>query len=179
MTGYDEIYRDGSAPWEIGRPQPALDLDVPEGRVLDVGCGSGEVALELARRGRHVTGVDISGVAIAQARAKAAADGLDVDFRVGDARTLDLQPFDVIVDSGLLHSLHRHGGVEDYLDLLPRLLVGGGSLVLLVVSAWGITEDYLRAVFAAPVWDVATVTPIDVVSVHGPLPGFLLKARRV
>ncbi|GIE77084.1 SAM-dependent methyltransferase [Actinoplanes philippinensis] len=178
MTGYDEVYRDGSAPWEIGRPQPGLDLDVPEGRVLDIGCGSGEVALELARRGRHVTGVDISGVAIARARAKAAAEGLDVDFRVGDARALDLAPFDVIVDSGLLHSLHRYGGIEDYLDLLPRLLVPGGRLVLLAVSAWGITEDFLRTVFAAPLWDGVTVSPIEVVSVHGPLPGFLLKARR-
>jgi SAM-dependent methyltransferase len=57
--------------------------------ILDVGCGTGRHAVELARRGYHVTGVDLSPSQIEAARTKAAAAGVAADFRVGDARALD------------------------------------------------------------------------------------------
>ena len=57
--------------------------------ILDIGCGTGRHAIELARRGYRVTGVDLSPSQIEAARTKAAAAGVPVDFRVGDARTLD------------------------------------------------------------------------------------------
>ncbi len=53
--------------------------------VLDVGCGTGRHALELARRGFRVLGVDLSERMLAVARAKAAIDGLDVRFLQTDA----------------------------------------------------------------------------------------------
>ena len=59
--------------------------------ILDIGCGTGRHAIELARRGYRVTGVDLSPSQIEAARAKAAAAGVAVDFRVGDARALDFQ----------------------------------------------------------------------------------------
>jgi SAM-dependent methyltransferase len=59
--------------------------------VLDIGCGTGRHAVELARRGYRVTGVDLSPAQIERARSKAAAAGVDVDFRIGDARTLEFQ----------------------------------------------------------------------------------------
>jgi len=60
----------------------------PGSRVLDVACGSGRHALELARRGHQVTGVDVSAEAIGHARAAATAEGLTVDLRVGDMAQL-------------------------------------------------------------------------------------------
>jgi len=82
-----------------------LAYAIPAGhpaRVLDVGCGTGAVSLEIATRlgsGGHCTGVDISAPLIARAIKRAAAAGLSVDFRVGDAQRLGLLPasFDRIV----------------------------------------------------------------------------------
>ena len=60
-------------------------------RILDVGCGTGRHAVELARRGYRLAGVDLSPSQIERAREKAAAAGIEVDFRVADARDLDFR----------------------------------------------------------------------------------------
>jgi len=71
---------------------------VPGTRVLDVACGSGQVALQLARAGAQVTGLDIAPNLIAQARARAAEQGIDVRFDEGDAEDLPYEDgsFDVV-----------------------------------------------------------------------------------
>lgn len=56
--------------------------------VLDVACGTGNLSLPAARIGAAVTGVDIAPNLVAQARARAAADGLAIRFEVGDAEQL-------------------------------------------------------------------------------------------
>ncbi len=56
--------------------------------VLDIGCGTGRHAVELARRGYAVTGVDLSGAQLKKARSKAQAAGVTVDFQQADARRL-------------------------------------------------------------------------------------------
>jgi ubiquinone/menaquinone biosynthesis C-methylase UbiE len=70
----------------------------PGTRLLDVGCGAGQLALIAARAGAQVTGCDISTNWIEKARARAAAEGLEVTFEEGDAESLpyaDAQ-FDVV-----------------------------------------------------------------------------------
>jgi SAM-dependent methyltransferase len=191
---YDATYRAGDAPWEIGGPQPALaavlDTEVRGPKVLDLGCGTGDLAIELARRGYQVTGVDISPVGIALARTKAAAAGVTVDFEVQDATKLALRagPFDSIFDSGLLHNLHRTSATEtgDYLALLPGLAAPDAKVFVLAVSAeagpgWSLTEDVLRATFAGPLWTGTRVEPVTVAAEIGggalSLAGFLLRTR--
>src|SRR5512132_1435736 len=71
----------------------------PGTRLLDVGCGAGQIALIAARAGARVTGRDISTNWLEQARARAAAEGLEVIFEEGDAESLPYEDgqFDAVV----------------------------------------------------------------------------------
>src|SRR6185312_2240107 len=84
---FDDTYA-GTPPWEIGRPQPALqvraDAGEVRGRVLDSGCGTGEHALMAAAIGLKATGIDSSPRAIALAEDKARERGLSARFLVHD-----------------------------------------------------------------------------------------------
>jgi 2-polyprenyl-3-methyl-5-hydroxy-6-metoxy-1,4-benzoquinol methylase len=67
-------------------------------KILDIGCGTGRHAIELARRGYDVTGVDLSGSLLAKAQAKAASQGLGINFRRCDARELPFQDeFELVI----------------------------------------------------------------------------------
>ncbi|MBI2583059.1 MAG: class I SAM-dependent methyltransferase [Candidatus Aenigmarchaeota archaeon] len=94
-------------PWDIGRPQPEFVAIAGEikGKVLDVGCGTGENALFLAQRGHEVWGIDAVPKAIQAAKKKAAGQKLNVKFLVHDALSLQKlgKIFDSIIDSGLFH----------------------------------------------------------------------------
>src|SRR5215467_5721859 len=74
-------------------------LDIPSGcQLLDVACGSGQVALWAARDGVRVTGVDIAPNLIERAQARARAEGLNARFIEGDAEALPFEDatFDVV-----------------------------------------------------------------------------------
>lgn len=81
--------------------------DVKGKRVLEYGCGPGSQAFSLARNGAEVFAIDISDVAIEQAKHLAADQHLNIDFRVMDAENLQFeeQMFDIVCGSGILHHL--------------------------------------------------------------------------
>ncbi|MBP7055452.1 MAG: class I SAM-dependent methyltransferase [Candidatus Omnitrophica bacterium] len=68
-------------------------------KVIDIGCGTGRHAIELAKRGYDVTGVDLSENQIERAREKAREAGLAIDFQMQDARKL---PFDGEFDLAIM-----------------------------------------------------------------------------
>ena len=70
----------------------------PGTSLLDVACGSGQLALIAARMGANVSGVDIATNAILVARSRAAAEGYDIRFEEGDAEALPYEAasFDVV-----------------------------------------------------------------------------------
>ena len=78
---WDAAYAESTPPpWDLGRPQPAFvrlaEQGLLTGQVLDVGCGTGEQTLLAASSGADALGVDVSPLALEQARGKAAARGI-------------------------------------------------------------------------------------------------------
>ena len=71
----------------------------PGTRVLDVACGSGNLAVPAAHKGADVTGVDIATNLVEQARERAKSEGLSIQFDEGDAEQLPYEDesFDVVV----------------------------------------------------------------------------------
>jgi ubiquinone/menaquinone biosynthesis C-methylase UbiE len=63
----------------------------PGTRVLDVACGNGNATLAAARSGTHVVGVDYVPALLEDGRERALAEGLDVEFRLGDAEDLPVE----------------------------------------------------------------------------------------
>lgn len=158
-------------PWDTGRPQPAFARLARArglaGRVLDVGCGTGEHALLAASRGHEALGVDLAPRAIELAEAKAAERGIGAAFRVFDALRLPELGgrFDTVLDCGLFH------GLDDaqrrlFADGLARVVPPGGRYHMLCFSDrepgdWGprrITEREIRASFADG-WTIDSVEP--------------------
>ncbi len=136
---FEQLYREGDPPWELGRAQPEIVALADDGEivgdVLDLGCGTGENALDLAARGRRVLGIDGAPTAIERARAKAAARRLDAAFLVADA--LDLarlrRRFETAVDCGLFHTFDP-AQRRPYAESLCEVLSPGGTLHLLCFS---------------------------------------------
>ena len=137
---FREAYK-GHPPWDIGRAQPAFvelaNEGLIKGSVLDVGCGTGEVTLEMAERGHEAWGIDVVASAIDQARAKARLRGLKATFLVGDALEMEHlnRTFDTVIDCGLFH-VFSDPERDVYADQLGRVLKPGGRLHILCLSDW-------------------------------------------
>jgi SAM-dependent methyltransferase len=111
------------------------DRTVP---VLDIGCGTGRHAIELARRGYHVTGVDLSPSQLERARAKAAAAGVRVAFQKADARALTFEGefgLALILCEGGFSLMETDEMNYRILEGAARALRDGGKLILTALSA--------------------------------------------
>ncbi len=111
------FYRLGFVPWD-GHPLAKSLKDLVEGNgaaplvpgtALDLGCGTGDNSIYLAKHGWQVTGVDYVAKAVNKARAKAAANKVTVNFARADVTRLSSegvgQNFGLIVDNGCLHGM--------------------------------------------------------------------------
>lgn len=109
--------------WEVAAPTAAFVrrwLPRRRSRILDVGCGTGEVAALLAPH-HEVLGIDVSAEAVARTRA------LGVDARVADVRSLEEVQFDLVLFCRSLHHVERPAAA---LRRVGRLLAPGGCLLV-------------------------------------------------
>jgi SAM-dependent methyltransferase len=174
LTGlpWDASYHDGPAPWDIGRPQPAVVRLAAEGgfagAVLDAGCGTGENALHLASLGLPVLGVDVAETALAIARAKADDRGIEVAFAAADAFQLERlgRRFATVLDCGLFHTFDANER-PGYVASLAAVTEHDGTLYVLCFSDEGpdtgphpVSRQELSAAFDAGTgWSVVAIEP--------------------
>lgn len=167
---FDALYT-GKPPWDIDRPQPAFvalaEAGAVQGRVLDVGCGTGEHALMAAGLGLEATGVDLAAAAIEVAEAKGRQRGVAARFLLWDALQLASlgERFDTVLDCGLFH-IFEDADRPVFVDNLRAVTPAGGRYFMLCFSEhqpgdWGprrVTQDEIRASFAHG-WQVDSIEP--------------------
>jgi len=160
IADFEASYEGMTPPWDIGRPQATfaalVEAGEVRGRVLDVGCGTGEHTLLAAEHGLEAIGIDAAPTAIRLAREKAARRSLDARFEVWDA--LDLpglgEQFDTVLDCGLFHVFDDDARLR-FVAGLGAVVKPGGRYFMLCFSdkqpgEWGprrVREDELRHCF--------------------------------
>lgn len=203
ISRFDEFYKTTTPPWVIGEPQQAIvaleQAGLIRGRVLDVGCGTGEHTILLTRLGYDVLGVDFAPEAVEQARRNAEAKGVEVRFEVADATNLPAEPgYDTIVDSALFH-IFDDTDRPKYVASLHNACRQGGLVHVLALSDQGrgfgpeVSGETIRDAFADG-WQLEVLEPTTyrgvVTEVHADLvgqpigtlvdePAWLARARRV
>ncbi|GLI16015.1 class I SAM-dependent methyltransferase [Neomoorella thermoacetica] len=112
--------------------------------ILDVGCGTGNFSLELARRGVKVTGIDISDPMLAKARKKAADAGLAIEFLHADAMNLPFgdNTFDKIVS---VTALEFAPELKAVLEESYRVLKPGGRMVIGLIGGNSLWSRHYEA----------------------------------
>lgn len=127
---WEKSYRTGKVVWDRGAASPGLvDFLKKEkykpGTVLVPGCGRGHDCRELTRHKFTVTGLDIAPKAVAEAKALAKAEGLDVTYRLGDFLNTRRRGFDWVFEHTCFCAIDP--ALRDrYVESLSRVLKRGG-----------------------------------------------------
>lgn len=156
----------------------------PGASVLDVGCGTGRHAIELARKGYRVTGIDLSPGMLERAREKAQAAQVEIEWIQGDAKKFALdKQFDAVIcicegAFGLL------GGEDDaneqplaILRNVSRSLKSGGKTIFTVLSAFKMIRERSQEDVEQGRFDPLTMTTTADVSPGEGAPAIRLRER--
>ena len=132
--------------FESGAADFITQLAVKQGEdVLDVACGTGNLTLPAARAGARVTGLDIAPAVIAQLKDRAAAEGLAVDAREGDAEALPFADasFDTVVTMfGAMFAGHPQQAADE----LVRVTRPGGRIAMANWTPEGFIGNMLKVI---------------------------------
>jgi ubiquinone biosynthesis O-methyltransferase len=171
-----------------------LDLigDVRGESVLDVGCGDGDLAVQLSKHGGIVSGIDISEPMIEAAKQRAARDKVDIDFRVAAGQDIPFpaEQFDIVAAVTILCFVENPAPI---FDEVARVLRPGGRFIIGELGKWSswAAARRIRAWSGSPLWRkgrfrtarelrmLATRAGLEPTRVHGAVyyPRFGLAAR--
>lgn len=160
-NGFLNLLKTTVNPWRLPyfeRVSRHLGLDPAMSRALDVGCGGGLLAEELAAMGFAVTGIDPSVQSIETARAHAAHGGLSIDYRVGTGTDLEFE--DASFDAAFCCDVLEH--VSDWdavIGEMARVLRSGGVLFYDTINRTFASK--LRSIFIAQEWKWTRFAPPD------------------
>lgn len=132
-----------------------------EMRVLDVACGTGNAALPAARAGARVTGLDLTARLLDAGRARASAEGLEIDWQEGDAENLPFEDrsFDRVLSTfgHMFAPRHQRTAHE-----MARVCRRGGAIVTATWTPEGVFGELSRAAAAymPPPPDYASPPPL-------------------
>ena len=134
---YDkESYTQGTR-GEVDFIEQEIDFDKSK-RILDIGCGTGRHAIELAKRGYHVTGIDLSRSQLDKAIEKAKKENLIINFFKADARSLDFDnEFAVVIMicEGAFPLMETDEMNYQILENAQKALKPGGKFILTTLNA--------------------------------------------
>lgn len=173
--GFTLAYLRGTTPWDTGVSPPELveaiegEDALPQGRALDLGCGTGTNVLYLARHGWHVTGIDFAAPAIGRAQEKLRMAGNlagSAHFLRGDVTRLDTLPltgpYTLFLDLGCFHNLEPDDR-RRYVSGISRHAAPGALCLLYAFGPRprgkrmvGVTPDEVRIYFG-DTWKVERI----------------------
>lgn len=181
--GYELAYRFKITPWvKAGRIfgdqiEGLLDpCDTPPGKVLDVGCGTGDHAIEMARRGWDVTGIDTVQLALDKARSKARKAGVDARFLRADATDLEHtvgRGYHLVLDVGCYHGMSDADRIA-YAVNVTTVTEPGATLLMFAFGPGhrgplprGASRSNVERTFEA--WKLTSDVDADTTGMPGPL----------
>lgn len=180
---YRLLYRVGFTPWEQMATHPITaqigvlfdreqaERGDPPGRALDLGCGSGAWAVDLAARGWRVTGVDFVPRALERAAAHARDAGVEVKLVQADVTRLGSSDagddFDFVLDFGVFHDELSDSQREAMGREVTAVAAAGATMLMLAWSPGrrgplprGASRKQIEAAY--PTWEVIDEEPFDI-----------------
>jgi SAM-dependent methyltransferase len=134
---YDQESFTFGTPGEVDFIEQEIGSDKKK-KILDIGCGTGRHAIELAKRGYSVTGIDLSADQLKRAGEKAAEAGVEVEFMQKDACQLDFEEdfeLAIMICEGAFSLMETDEKNFMILQGVYRALKPGGKLIFTTLSA--------------------------------------------
>jgi SAM-dependent methyltransferase len=139
---YRERYKSGNTPWDIDQPdfnliEVVAERPIPACKALDIGCGTGNNSIWLARNRFQVIGIDTSAIALDKAREKASEANVQCDFMLVDFlhNKVEGAPFGFVFDRGCFHSFDSENARREFARSVATHLQDAGLWLTIVGNA--------------------------------------------